>query len=100
MSKHTDNFYRYLREWFTVFLPHQRGASPHTITAFRDAWNLLLRYVTDTRQIPLEQMTFAVLDRELIAEFLDYMTATRGWSVDTQPATRLHPVVPPIRRIC
>ncbi|GAA4480407.1 tyrosine-type recombinase/integrase [Microbacterium panaciterrae] len=84
MTKHTDHFYRYLREWFTVFLPHQRGASLHTIIAFRDAWNLLLRYVTDTRQIPLEQITFSVIDRELVSEFLDHMTTTRGWSASTR----------------
>ena len=58
MTRPPDNFYRHLREWFTVFLPHQRGASPHTITACRHTWNMLLRYVADTQQVPLEHVSF------------------------------------------
>ena len=27
-----DGFYRHLREWFTAFLPRQRGAAPNPIT--------------------------------------------------------------------
>ena len=45
MNTRTDTFYRHLREWFTVFLPRQRAVSPHTITACRQTWNLLLGYV-------------------------------------------------------
>ncbi|MFO1219367.1 MAG: tyrosine-type recombinase/integrase [Burkholderiaceae bacterium] len=83
MNTRTDTFYRHLREWFTVFLPRQRAVSPHTITACRQAWNLLLGYVDDTRGIRLEQVTFTVLDRALIAGFLDHMAATRGWKATT-----------------
>ena len=83
MNTRTDTFYRHLREWFTVFLPRQRAVSPHTITACRQAWNLLLGYVDDTRGIRLEKVTFTVLDRALIAGFLDHMTATRGWKATT-----------------
>ena len=83
MNTRTDTFYRHLREWFTVFLPRQRAVSPHTITACRQTWNLLLGYVDDTRGIRLEKVTFAVLDRALIAGFLDHMSATRGWKAST-----------------
>jgi integrase/recombinase XerD len=83
MTKHPDNFYRHLREWFTVFLPRQRGASPHTITACRHTWNMLLRYVADTRQVPLEHVTFPVLDRACVTGFLDHMRTTRGWTATT-----------------
>jgi integrase/recombinase XerD len=83
VNTRTDTFYRHLREWFTVFLPRQRAVSPHTITACRQVWNLLLGYVDDTRGIRLEQVTFTVLDRALIAGFLDHMAATRGWKATT-----------------
>jgi site-specific recombinase XerD len=79
----TDSFYRHLREWFTVFLPRQRAASPHTITACRHTWNLLLGYVADVRGVPLEQVTFTVVDKALITGFLDHMTTTRGWTATT-----------------
>src|SRR5664280_3018377 len=60
-----DGFYRHLREWFTAFLPRQRGAAPNTITSCRHTWNMLLRYVTDTRKVPLERVTFSTLDLSL-----------------------------------
>jgi len=37
-----DGFYRHLREWFTAFLPRQRGAAQNTITSCRQTWNMLL----------------------------------------------------------
>ena len=79
----TDSFYRYLREWFTVFLPRQRGASPHTITSCRHTWNMLLGYVAETRGVPLIQVTFTVLDRACVIGFLDHMRTTRGWTATT-----------------
>ena len=47
MTTPTDSFYRHLREWFTVFLPRQRGASPHTITSCRHTWNMLLAHLAE-----------------------------------------------------
>lgn len=82
-AKAPGTFYRHLREWFTVFLPRQRAVSPHTITACRRTWNMLLRYVTDTRQVPLEAITFEILDRACVAGFLDHMRTTRGWTAST-----------------
>lgn len=80
MTNPTDSFYRHLREWFTVFMPRQRGVSPHTITACRHTWNMLLRYVAETRGVPLERVTFSIIDRACIVEFLDHMRATRSWT--------------------
>jgi site-specific recombinase XerD len=83
MTKPPDSFYRYLRDWFTAFLPRQRGVSPHTITSCRQTWNMFLRYVTDTRQVALEQITFSILDRACVIGFLDHMRATRSWTATT-----------------
>ena len=46
-----DGFYRHLREWFTAFLPRQRGAAPNTITSCRQTWNMLLGYVAEHHHI-------------------------------------------------
>ena len=63
MSKPADSFLKHLRDWFTVFLPRQRAASPNTIESARRAWNMLLRHVCDTRRIPVDKITFPMLDR-------------------------------------
>ncbi|MGO2931651.1 tyrosine-type recombinase/integrase [Microbacterium sp.] len=83
MTNPTDDFYRHLREWFTVFMPRQRGVSPHTITACRHTWNMLLGYVAETRGVPLEHVTFSIINRACIIEFLDHMRATRSWTATT-----------------
>lgn len=83
MTTPTDSFYRHLREWFTVFLPRQRGVSPHTITACRHTWNMLLRYVAETRGVPLEHVAFSIIDRACIIEFLEHMRSTRSWTATT-----------------
>ncbi len=82
-NRTTDSFYRRLREWFTVFLPRQRGASPHTITSCRHTWNMLLGYVAETRGVPLSKITFTVLDRACVIGFLDHTRDTRGWTAAT-----------------
>lgn len=83
MTTPTDNFYRHLREWFTVFLPRKRGASPRTITSCRHTWNMLLAHLADSRQIQLSQITFTILDRACVIGFLDQMRTTRGWTATT-----------------
>ncbi len=78
-----DSFYRLLREWFTVFLPRQRAASPHTITACRHTWNMLLGWVSETQHVTLDKITLADLDRATVTGFLNHMRQTKNWS----PAT-------------
>ncbi|MDQ0213127.1 tyrosine-type recombinase/integrase [Arthrobacter bambusae] len=83
MTTPTDSFYRHLREWFIVFLPRQRGASPRTITSCRHTWNMLLAHLADSRQVPLSQITFTILDRACVIGFLDHMRTTRGCTATT-----------------
>lgn len=83
MTTLNDSFYRHLREWFTVFLPRQRGASPHTIASCRHTWNMLLAYLAESRQVPLDRITFTILDRACVLGFLEHMRTTRGWTATT-----------------
>jgi site-specific recombinase XerD len=79
MKKRTDGFLRRLREYFTVFLPRQRNSSPHTITACRQTWNMLLGYIEDMMSIPLANVTFADVNRITVSGFLEHMSGVRGW---------------------
>lgn len=83
MSTPADTFLTHLRDWFTVFLPRQRAASPHTIESARRAWNMLLRHVCDTRRIPVDKITFPMLDRACITGFLEQRRAERHWTAAT-----------------
>lgn len=78
-----DRFYRHLREWFTAFLPRQRGAAENTITSCRQAWNMLLGYVAEHHHIGVEKVTFTMVDRVTVTGFLEHMRATKSWTPST-----------------
>src|SRR5712692_8042204 len=79
-----DGFYRHLREWFTAFLPRQRGAAGNTITSCRQTWNMLLGYVTGHHHVAVEKVTFTMVDRATVTGFLDHMQATKSWTASTR----------------
>ena len=83
MTAPRDSFLKHLREWFTVFLPRRRAASPNTITSHRLTWNMPLRHVAETRHIALEDTTFALFDQQTVAGFIYHMATTRGWAAST-----------------
>jgi len=80
----TDGFYRHLREWFTAFLPRQRGAAQNTITSCRHTWNMLLGYVAEHHHVTVEKITFAMIDRATVTGFLDHMQDARSWTASTR----------------
>jgi len=79
-----DGFYRHLREWFTAFLPRQRGAAQNTITSCRQTWNMLLGYVAEHHHASVEKVTFTMVDRATVTGFLEDMRATRSWTASTR----------------
>lgn len=78
--------WRLMKEYFTIYLPKQRGSSPHTIAACRDTWNLFLRYLSGHKKMPLEKIGFPDIDRAMVTEFLDHMEHEKNW----KPATKNH----------
>jgi integrase/recombinase XerD len=79
-----DGFYRHLREWFTAFLPRQRGAAGNTITSCRHTWNMLLGHAAGHHRVAVEKVTFTMLDRATVTGFLDHMQAARSWTASTR----------------
>ena len=78
-----DGFYRHLREWFTAFLPRQRGAAENTITSCRQTWNMLLGYVAEHHHVGVGKVTFTMVDRATVTGFLEHMRVTRSWTAST-----------------
>ena len=64
-----DGFYRHLREWFTAFLPRQRGAAENTITSCRQTWNMLQGYAAEHHHVAVEKVTFTMIDRATVTRF-------------------------------
>ena len=75
-----------LQGFFTTYLTGQRGASAHTITAYRDTWRLLLTYLRDQHQRRPADVDFTDLSAETITEFLTYLETRRHNSAVTRNA--------------
>lgn len=73
-----------LQAFFTDRLTHQVGASAHTITAYRDAWRLLLTFTATRTGIAPTKLDIADVDAALVAAFLDHLEAERGNSIRTR----------------
>jgi site-specific recombinase XerD len=75
-----------LEAYFTERLIGHRHASPNTIAAYRDAWRLLLRFVSARTGKQPCQLDLADLDAPLIGAFLDHLEADRHNSPRTRNA--------------
>ena len=77
---------RALRGFFADHLPQVRGASPHTVRCYRDAFTLLLRFLALQRDRPLVLLDFADLTVDDVLAFLDHLEVDRRNSVATRNA--------------
>ena len=73
MKNSQKTLWMHMKLYFTVFLPKQRNASQHTITACQDTWNLFLRYLSDKKGMRLEALGFGDIDSDTVVSFLDAM---------------------------
>jgi site-specific recombinase XerD len=66
-------FAQLLHTYFYDWLITQRGASRHTILAYRDAWRLFLRFVAARVQQPVARLALSSLTATEILAFLEYL---------------------------
>lgn len=72
--------------FFTDRLISERGASPATITAYRDTIRLLLSHAAEQTRTPVARLDFAQLDAAMIGGFLQHLETGRGNSIRTRNA--------------
>jgi len=75
-----------LQSFFTTFLVGQKAASHHTISAYRDAFRMLLRHLHDTTGTTPDRVEFADVNAEAITAFLTYLEAIRKNTIRTRNA--------------
>jgi site-specific recombinase XerD len=72
------NFPALLQAFFTDRLLQQRQSSPHTVTAYRNTFRLLLRFAASRLGKAPSSLVFEDLDAAFISEFLDHLERERG----------------------
>jgi site-specific recombinase XerD len=75
-----------LQAFFTDRLGNQRNASPHTVAAYRDAFRLLLGFLSEHTGTAPSALDITDLGATQIGAFLDHLERDRGNSVATRNA--------------
>ena len=81
--KPTDFAY-YLTNFLSKYLPGIEGCSANTISAYRDAFKLLLLFAREKESIKEQKLKLSVIDKDFILRFLLWIENERGCAVITR----------------
>ena len=73
----TDRFSALLESFFTERLIHQRQASPHTISSYRDTFRLLLQFAQRRLSKQPSRLALEDIDAPMVTAFLDDLESSR-----------------------
>lgn len=80
----TTDFARRLSRFLSEYLPHERNASPNTLSAYRDAFVQYIDYMHTRQGITVEKLCLKHLTRQSVLGYLNWILDERHCS----PATR------------
>ena len=83
--KPTD-FSKYISDFISRYLPHEKGASNNTIIAYRDTFVLLIEYLQKEKQLKVEKLTLDKVTKKVILDYLDWLQSTRNCGNTTRNA--------------
>lgn len=76
--------YQMLEDYLTVYLPKQRSASVHTISAEKTALNMLFDFLCEKKSCTYFDITLTMINYVSVSEFLDHLVNDLG----RKPSTR------------
>jgi len=88
MSRSPSGLFAHVQSYFTEYLPKQRGASVHTIRAYRDALTMLFKFVAEQRGRGVASLQLGDIDAHAVMRFLDYIELKRSNSAATRNCRR------------
>jgi integrase/recombinase XerD len=88
MSRVPFGLFTHVQSYFTEYLPKQRGASIHTIRAYRDALTMLFKFVAEQRGRGVAALQLSDIDADVVMRFLDHIEAQRSNSAATRNCRR------------
>ncbi|MEI8347782.1 MAG: site-specific integrase [Pseudomonadota bacterium] len=71
------DFSKYLTDYLTRYLSHERGSSSNTIIAYRDTFVLYISFMERIRHIKAEKLYLKSITKESIVAFLDWLQIER-----------------------
>jgi len=77
---------KFIKRFFSHYLPVQKGLATNTTLAYRDAIKLLLCYASDTLKRSVEELCVEEIDQSLVLGFLEVVENTRICTARTRNA--------------
>lgn len=87
--KAADPLFALVETFFCDHLQKVRGASPHTISAYRDAVMLFLQFLADRRAVPVGRLRLVDLQADVVAAFLQHLEDKRRNCIATRNCRRI-----------
>lgn len=84
--RYTESLSTLIMDFFSTWLINQRRVSPHTVNAYRDCFQLLLRYAHERLKKEPSQLRLTDIDAEFINDFLLDLENTREVCSSTRNA--------------
>ena len=84
MSRRKIEFMSLLEDYFETYLPYSRGLSPNTIESYKQSFMLLLRFMSDVKDIDPDDIKFSILNYDTLMEFFNWLEKERH----CRPVTR------------
>lgn len=78
------DFFKTVRGYMLEYLPKQRCLSENTITSYKAGLNLLIEYLRNEKQLPVDQIKFSLFDRQLILDYLQWLEEKRKCSASSR----------------
>lgn len=75
---------KYVRTYFEHHLVCRRNVSSRTVSSYRDAMKLFLRFVAKELKKPLTRIAVVDISQGLVLRFLDHIEKVRGNSIQTR----------------
>lgn len=72
-----NDFMSLLGRFFTEYLPKFMNASDNTVKSYKCAFRLLFQYLHEVKKVKQEQITFEMLDFDVLNSFFDWLIEDR-----------------------
>lgn len=76
--------YSKIRDFLTVYLVKERKYSDNTVRSYKKAIDMILDYIELTSGVDYGQITFELINRDVIVSFLNYLEKERNCSAKTR----------------
>lgn len=83
-TQYPNTLARALKTFFTDYLPHLRGLSPHTLLSYRDTLVLLLRFLAASKGIKPARLDLGDILPEDVINFLNHLESVRHNKTSTR----------------